>query len=325
MVHAAARRWSTVCLGLAASFSAVAPAMAEYPDRPVHLAVPYPPGGLGDTSARLVADSLAAQWNQAVIVDNKPGASTIIATQEATNAAKDGQTLYLCNTQNAYNEVLFRKVPYKLSDLTPVSMVVRFPFALLTTSALPVTDVAGLISYAQSNPGKLNFATFGPSSSSNFLASAFAEKYGLKIVTVPYKGTSQVMPDLISGAVQVFFDALGPSLGLYKDKKLKVLGVNASERLSVAPEVPTMEEQGYPFNFQAWFGICTTAGTPTPVVTKISEGVKKAVASDLFQKRMRDAGAIPTSSASPDEFSKFMRDEIDRWGAVIKKLDVHLD
>ena len=325
MVPITAGRWSTLGLGLLLVLGANAPANADYPEKAVRLVVPYPPGGLGDTSARLVADSLAAQWNQPVVVDNKPGASTIIATQEATNASKDGQTLYLCNTQNAYNEVLFRKIPYKLSDLQPVSLVVRFPFALMTTPALPVNDVAGLIAYAKQNPGKLNFATFGPSSSSNFLSSAFAEKFGLNIVTVPYKGTSQVMPEMIRGTVQVCFDANVPTHGLNKDKKLKILGINASERLSIAPDVRTMEEQGYPFNFQAWFGICTTAGTPAPVVAKISEGVKKAVASDVFQKRMRDAGAIPTSSASPDEFSKFLRDEIDRWGAIIKKLDVHLD
>ncbi|MDO8944266.1 MAG: tripartite tricarboxylate transporter substrate binding protein, partial [Desulfobacterales bacterium] len=196
------------CLALACAAllgaTAVAPALAAYPEKQVRLIVPYPPGGLGDRSARLIAESLADQWKQPVVVDNRPGASVIIASQAVTNAPKDGYTLYLCNTQNATNEVLLKSIPYKLADMAPVSLIVRFPFALITTPSVPANNVAELIDYARKNPGKVNFATFGPTSSSNFLAHAFAAQHGLNIVTVPYKGSSQVIPDLMSGTVQAF-------------------------------------------------------------------------------------------------------------------------
>lgn len=318
-------RVSAVSISLALGLAAATSARAEFPEKPVRLIVPYPPGGLGDSSARLIADSLSSQWKQTVVVENRPGASTIIATQAVTNAPKDGHTLYLCNTQNATNEILYKTVPYKFSDLAPISMIVRFPFALITAPDLPVTNVAELIDYAKKHPGKLNFATFGPSSTSNFLSNAFASQHGLTIVTVPYKGTSQVMPDLMSGTVQVFFDAVGPSVPLYREKKLNILGINSSERLPVAPELPTMGEQGYPFSFSSWFGICTTSGTPAAVIATLGESVRKAVASEAFQTRMKNAGTEPMSSATPDEFARFMADEIDRWGKVIRPLNVRLD
>lgn len=320
-------RLARVVLSLAALAGAVAAptAFAAFPDKQVKLVVPYPPGGLGDRSARLIADSLAEQWKQPVVVDNRPGASTMIASQAVASATKDGHTLYLCNTQNATNEVLYKTMPYKLADIAPVSIIVRFPFALITAPSVPAGNVAELIDYAKKNPGKVNFATFGPSSTSNFLAHAFAAQHGLNIATVPYKGTSQVMPDLMSGAVHVFFDAVAPSVPLYRDKKLKILGVNATERLPLAAEIPTMAEQGFPFRYESWFGICTTAGTPPDVMARLSESVRKAVASDEFQKRMKDAGTVPVSSPTPEEFSRFMKDEIDRWGSVIRPLNIKVD
>lgn len=310
--------------GLAVAGMTMQGALA-FPDKPVKLVVPYPPGGLGDSGARIIAQSLSVQWKQPVTVENKPGVSSIIGAQTVIAAPRDGHTLYLCNSQNAMNEVLYKTVPYKLADIAPVSITMRFPFAVLATPGLPANNIAELIDYARKNPGKLNFATFGPSSTSNFLAKAFARQHGLQTVEVPYKGTSQVIPDLMTGTVQVFFDALGPSMGLIKEQKLKALGVNSAERLPLAPELATMKEQGFALDYQSWFGICTTTGAPADALAAISDGVRKAVASDEYQTRVKNSGALPVSSSSPAEFSQFMHSEIDSWGKIIRPLDITLD
>lgn len=304
---------------------AVSAAMADFPDKPVKLVVPYPPGGTGDITARILAQQLGTQWKQPVVVENRPGASNIVGAQAVANAAKDAHTLLLCTTTIATNEVAYKNLPYKFSDLVPVSLIVRHPYAFVVSPSLPVAKAADLVEYARKNPGKLNFATLGPGSSSNFLTREFMRQQGIDMTEIPYKGSAQVATDLMAGTVNFYMDAVNTGVPLMRGGRAKVLAVTSPERLPVAMDIPTMKEQGFRFDYDSWFGICTTAGSPVAAVAAVSEAVQKAVASDEFQSRMKSMGAIPVASRNPEEFARYMREEMETWGRIIRPLNLNLD
>lgn len=317
---------SLAAVACATAFAALAPLPVQaFPDKPIRIIVPYPPGGAGDLTARLIGDQLTAQWRQPVIMEFKPGASNILGLQALTAAPKDGYTLMLCVTNLATNELLYKNLPYKFEDVTGVSMAVRMPFVATASNSVPGTGMKDFIEYARKNPGKLNFATLGPGSPANFLGQALARDNGIQMVGVPYKGTAQIMPDLMTGTVNFYFDSPSLSVPMHQQGKVKILGVAAEERLPTAPDIPTMKEQGIAFVYESWFGICAPNGVPAPVLEKLGEGVRKAVASDEFQARMKQTGAIPESSPSPAAFSRFHKEQVETWGRIVRPLNLQMD
>lgn len=296
-----------------------------YPDKPVKLVIPYAAGGSGDLTARALGQQLTAQWKQPVVIEFKPGASNIVAAQTVAGAPKDGYTLLLCSTAIATNEVVFKSLPYKYSDLTGVSLFVRLPYVAVASNNTGAGKVSEFFEHAKKNPGKVNFASLGPASPANFLARAFARQGGIEMTEIPYKGTGQITPELMAGTVHFYFDGVATALAMQKNGQAKVLGVASEQRLPLAPDTPTLREQGLNFVYESWFGICAPSGTPAAVLATINENVRKAVASEEFQTRMRQVSAIPASSPSPEHFSRYMKEEVEAWAKVIKPLNLQLE
>lgn len=319
-------RAAAAALALFTLLATAPPALAQgFPERPIRIIVPYPPGGAGDVTTRLLGEQLTAQWKQPVVVDFKPGSSNILGLQALAAAPRDGYTLMLCVTNVATNELLYKNLPYKFSDITGVSLVVRNPYVAVASNSLNAAGAKDFVEQARKQPGKFNFATLGPGSPSNFLAQAFARDNGIDMVGVAYKGTAQVMPDLISGTVHFYLDSAAVSVPMHRGGKLKILGISADERLASAPDIPTLKEQGFNFAYESWFGICAPSGTPRDVLAKLGDGVRKAVASDEFQSRMKQTGAIPASSPSPEHFTRFMHEQVETWGRIVRPLNLRLD
>lgn len=310
---------------VAAALSTAASVWAQYPDKAVKLVVPYPPGGTGDLTSRVLAQQLGAQWKHPVVVENRPGVSNIVGAQAVAAAPRDAHTLLLCTTTISTNEAAYRTLPYRYSDLAPVSLIVRHPYALVVSPSLPAKTLPEFIAHARKNPGKVNFATLGPGSSSNFLTRELMRQHGLDMTEIPYKGSAQVAPDLMSGTVHFYMDAVNTALPLMRADKVRILAVTSPERLSVAQDLPTTREQGVNFSHDSWFGICTTAGSPQASVEALSDAVRKAVDSEEYRTRMKGLGAIPASSRSPEEFARFMKDETETWGRIIRPLNLKLD
>lgn len=315
---------AVLALGCAAA-GALAMAQAKFPDKPVRLTVPYAPGGAGDVMAHALAQQLEAGWKQPVVVDYRPGASTIVALQAIANAPKDGYNLVLCGPPLATNEVLYQKLPYKFDDIAGVSVIVRNPYVMVISRTLPVEKAGDLVALAKKEPGKYNFASLGPGSPTNFLARAFARQTGTDLVEIPFKGSGQVLPELVTGRVHIYFDSLGGALPGHRQGMDKILGIAAPERSAAAPDIPTLAEQGIPFNYDSWFGVCAPAGVPAPVMNALGDAVRKAVATPEYQSTIRKLGGNPVASASPEEFQHFIRNDIDVWGRIIKPLNIKLD
>ncbi len=312
-------------LSCAAAATLVDAQANPFPNKPVKLTVPYAPGGAGDIMARALAQQLEVVWKQSVVVDYKPGASTIVSLQAIANAPKDGYNLALCAPPLATNEVLYNKLPYRFDDIAGVSVIVRNPYVMVASKTLPVSKVPDLVALAKSEPGKYNFASLGPGSPTNFLARAFAAQTGTQLVEIPFKGSGQVLPELIAGRVHIYFDSLGGALPGHRGGTTTILGIAAPERSQIAPDIPTITEQGVSFNYDSWFGICAPAGTPASIMQSLNEGVRKAVASEGYQSQIQRLGGNPVASASPEEFQRFIRDEIQAWGKIIRPLNIKLD
>lgn len=296
-----------------------------FPSKPIRIIVPYSPGGAGEQTARVIGEHLTAQWKQPVVVDFKPGASNIVGLQALSVAPKDGHTLMLCATNISTNPHLYKSLPYKSQDITGVSLAVRMPYVVVATTEMPATNAKEFVSHVRAHPGKINYATLGSGSPANFLAQAFARDNGLDMAGIAYKGSAQILPDLIAGRVHVYLDSPAVSVSMHRQGRLRVLGVAADARLPSAPELPTMKEQGFDFSYESWFGICAPSGVPAAVLDKLGQGVRAAIASEDFQTRISRSGAIPESSASPAAFSAFIKDQVDAWGAIIRPLNVQLD
>lgn len=318
---------STVSAALASACLAwLLPAAAEtYPDKPVRLVIPYAAGGSGDITARALAQQMTAQWKQPVVIDFKPGASNIVAAQAVAASPRDGYTLLLCSTTISTNEIMYKSLPYKYAHLAGVSLFVRMPYVAVASNSSNAGKLSEFVDQARKSPGKFNFASLGPASPANFLARALARDSGIDMVEIPYKGTAQITPELMAGTVQFYFDGVATALAMHQQGRAKVIGVASAERVPMAPDVPTLREQGLDFVYESWFGICAPAGTPAPVLAIVNENVRKAVASEDFQSRMKQMGAVPASSPSPEAFSRFMKDEMETWGKVIRPLNLKLD
>jgi tripartite-type tricarboxylate transporter receptor subunit TctC len=296
-------------------------ACAAYPDRPVHILVPFPPGGGSDVVSRILAEALSALWNQSVIIDNRPGADTQIATSMVKRATPDGYTLGWVSPTFAINQVVFPSLPYDSDkDFVPVMRVAAVPYLLMVNPALGLKTMADLKAYAASHPGNLNFST---SSTSTLIGALLInEALGIKATQVPYKGSSPAVVAVASGDVEYVLDTLPAAKGLIDGKKVQVLGVSALERSKSLPEVPTMSEQGMKdFELVAWFGIIAPVGLPAPIIARLQRDIRTVLAapSVLAKFQMQDVLVLPLDST---EFAAFVRREKARYGPVVR--DNHL-
>jgi tripartite-type tricarboxylate transporter receptor subunit TctC len=308
------------CAALAAlALARPAAAADNYPSRPLRMIVPYAAGGNGDLVGRIVADGRTSRHRQQVVVDNRAGGASIIGTELAARAAPDGYTLLTVASTFAVNPSLVPKLPYDtLKDLTPISLVGQTPQVLVVTSSLPASNLKEFIALAKSKPNVFNYGSTGVGSTANMAGALLNLMAGIQLVHVPYKGTAQSLTDLIAGHLQVAIPSLTASLPHIRSGRIRPLGVTSTARSSQLPDVPTIAEAGVP-GYQAviWNGVLAPAGTPQPILDRLSREVADTMRSPEAAKRYAALGA-ETIGSSPQEFAKFLRDEIAQYAKVVK-------
>ena len=312
------RAGSCVCAAMLGAAAMLAQAQ-DYPARSIRLVIPYPPGGIADTFTRALAQQLSERLGQPVLAENKPGASAIIGAEAVAKSPPDGYTLLLGSISSlATNVSTFKKLPYDpLKDFAPVSMLFYTPLFLVVNPRVPANSVQELVAYAKAHPGAVNFGSVGYGTAIHLAGELFKVAAGIDIVHVPYKGSSQVLPDIISGRVQMVFDG-GTFLTQVKAGKLRLLAVTSSTRLESVPEAPTMAEAGIPgYKMELWFGAVAPAGTPKPVVDRLSREIAEVVKQPAFKKRFVESGVEPLAN-TPEAFAELIGREIRKWIAVVK-------
>lgn len=304
------------------ALAATATFAQQWPTKPIHLVVPYAAGGTTDVLARPLAQKLSEALGQPVVVENKAGANGIIGTAAVAKAAADGYTLLVGSSSIASNEALGRKLPFDtLKDLQPVSMIAYGPTFLFASPSFPYKTLKDLVAAAKAKPGSINYASAGIGGTPHLASEMFNTKAGVKLVHVPYKGVGPAVTDLIAGHVGVMFTALPPTLAHVREGRLKVLAVASQKRSQFLPDVPSVAEAGYGFEAGSMFGILAPAGTPEPIVRRLSDEIRRIVNDKEINSQFTAAGAEPRAS-SPEEYTAFVKDEIERLTQVIKAAGV---
>ena len=302
---------------LALPFVSMARAQA-YPARPVRLILGYPPGGSADITARLMGQWLTERLGQSVVIENRPGAGTNLATETAVRAAPDGYSLLLVAPANAINATLYDKLNFNfLRDIAPVAGIIRFPNVVVVHPSVPVKTIPELIAYAKANPGKLNMASSGNGSTIHMSGELFKMMTGVDLVHVPYRGGALALTDMIGGQVQVMFDNIPTSAEHVKSGKLRGLAVSSTARSDVLPELPTVAEFIPGYEASAWYGIGAPKDTPPEIIEKLNKEVNAILADPKAKARFTELGAslLPGSAA---DFGKLVADETAKWGEVVK-------
>ncbi len=319
--------WTAIALVLAqisaataVSFVADSGSASVFPNHPIRLLVGLPPGGSTDAIARIVASKLGDALGQHVVVDNRTGASGLIASEIAARAPADGHTLLF--GASFYSEVyasLERRLPYDpVRDFAPISLVTKVPNVLVVHPALPVRTVADFIAYAKSRPGKLNYASSGNGSSAHLSMELLKKQVGIDVVHVPYKGAPQALVDLLAGEIGVMFGNVPSQIPHLKSGKTRALAVTGAIRNFQLPDVPTMMEAGVPdFEITVWYGVFTPARVPPAILSVLNSALIQSLAAPDVRQRMAVQGAEPTPTTR-DEFAAFQKAEVAKWAKVVK-------
>jgi len=313
-------------LALIALCAAALTASAQgYPWKPIRIVVGFPPGGGNDIVARLVGAKMQEAWGQPVVIDNKPGANSIIATEFVAKSAPDGYTLLVNATGGmSVNPVLYSKLPYdSLRDFVAVSMIGKFPLVLAVNPSLPVNSVQELIAYAKTNPGKLNYSA--GSTAFQVATEMFKQMSGTDIRHIPYKGSVQAINAVISGDVQMTIVDSPPALPHVKAKQLKGLAVTSATRAAPAPDIPTLSESGVPgYEMNLWIGAFAPAGTPGDIAAKLTNEVMRIVKLPDIREKLAAMGVEPVGDTS-EQLARTIRNEIARYGPVVKAANIRAD
>jgi tripartite-type tricarboxylate transporter receptor subunit TctC len=314
-------------LAIAAASLASSTAFAQaWPQKPIRLIVPFPAGGGTDIISREVANKVAGPGYNFVI-DNKPGTGGNIGVDAAAKAPADGYTLVMGQTSNlAINPTLYPKLPYDpLKDLTPVSLVASSPLVIVASANSPFHTLADVVKEAKAHPGSINFASSGNGTVAHLAAESFQKVAGIKLTHIPYKGASQGATDVISGQVQLYVSSVPTLIGHIRSGKMRAIAVTSTKRVDDLPQVPTVAESGYKgFEAVTWFGILGPANLPKDVVAKLNADINKALKDPELAKKM-DAQGADVLGGTPEQFAKLIRDDIARWGKVVKESGAKID
>ena len=321
--HRAHKLLATLAFTVVAQFASA----QAFPDRTITLVVPNPPGGLVDTSARLLSEPLTRVIGQTVIVDNKPGASGNIAYQYVANAKPDGYTLLISYSgYHVGNPALMDKLPWDpVKDFSPIALLTISTNVIAVHPSVPVNNLKEFIAYAKANPGKLNYASQGNGSVSHIGTEMFKQSTGIEMVHVPYKGSGPAIQDVLAGQVQVFISTPPSLMQHVQSGKLKGLAVTGKNRHPGMPNVPTTAEAGLPsFQLESWVGLFAPAGTPAPVVAKLTDSVKKSLALPEVKERA-DAAGVEVRYLTPAATDALVKKELPYWSKAIKSANITLD
>ncbi len=313
---------------LLAATALLAPAIHAqgWPAKPVRLVVPFPAGGGTDLITREVANK-AAGSGYTFVIENKPGSGGNLGVDAAAKAPADGYTLVMGQTSNlAINPTLYSRLPYDpVKDLTPISLVASSPLVIVTGADSPFKTLADVIKASKEKPGSINFATSGNGTVAHLAAESFQRAAGIKMTHVPYKGASQGATDVISGQVQLYVSSIPTLLGHIKSGKMRPIAVTSLKRADDLAQVPTISESGYKdFEAVTWFGILGPANLPKDVVAKLNADINKALKDPELQKKLGDQGA-DVAGSTPEQFGKLIRDDIARWGKIVKESGAKVD
>ncbi len=299
-----------------------------FPDKPVKIVVPFTAGGLADVLARGLANELGKVWPQPVVVDNRPGANTIIAAELTARSPADGYTLLLANDPTvSSNQYLYNKLPYDpVKDFTPVINIAATQEVLMVSEAFKGRTVADLIAQAKARPGQITYGSYGPGSKAHLDAEDFARVSGIKLNHIPYKGVADVMGALTSGQIDMSFSGMPPSITMVKGGKVRALAIAAPQRFKLLADVPTMAEAGVPnFESSAWFGLIAPAATPKAVVDKIAADVSKIIMRPDFQEKFIGGVGLELLNQNPQKFAEFLAKDRAAYAQSIKNVNVKLD
>ncbi len=316
-----------LCRLIACAFL-LAPALLHaqtFPAKSVRVIVPYPPGGITDVMTRTVALEMARQFGQSFVVDNRPGANSILGVDLLAKASADGYTLGTVIAAHAANQTLYPKLPYhSISSFEHVSLLGTAPLILCATNTLAANSVKELVDLAKAKPGQLTFASSGIGAAAHLTSELLMTTTGIKMVHVPYKGTAPALQDLMGGQISLMMDTPSSLLPQVRAGKIKALGMASEKRVAIAPEVPTLIEGGVPVVGGTWVGLLAPAGTPRAVVERLALAAGNAVRKPEINERFVQLGIDPVGSSAP-EFTRFLRAEVAKWAKVIKDANVKID
>jgi tripartite-type tricarboxylate transporter receptor subunit TctC len=301
-------------------------AHAAYPDRIIKIVVPFAPGGGTDVVARSLAQEMSKDLGVTVIIENKPGAGTIIGTQAVATAEPDGYTLLMGTFANAVNPGLYAKLPYdQHRDLTAVALVARSFSIVVVNPKSPIKSITDLIAAAKADPDKLSYGTYGTGTSAHLAGELFKHMANVNLTTVPYKGSAPAITDLMSGQIQVMFTTVASAAGLVEAGQLRALAVTSAERSPAFPNLPTVAEAGVPgYDAEAWYGLFAPAKTPPEIIDRLNKAAANAVKAEAFKKLSVNEGLILVASP-PSELDRYFREEEDRWRKVIQDAGIKAD
>lgn len=318
----AARMAAILIAGLAIGQGASA---AEWPTKPIKVIVPYTPGGSTDTVSRVVFEKVSQSLGQPIIIENKPGANSTLGVGVAARSAPDGYTFVSVLAAYSANMSLYSKLSYKPSDLVPVAQMAELPLFLFASKRLPVKNVGELVAYGRKNPDALTFGSSGVGSSAHLTGERLAMESKLKMTHVPYNGSAPILPALVSGEVSIAFDPLLVPMPHVKSGKINVLAVASAKRWPGEPQIPTMEESGFPgFVMSSWTGLLAPAGTPQPVVDRMAKAIAAATTSPEVSKKLTELGFVPVSD-TPEAFRKLIERDTVRYAEIVKAGKISLD
>ena len=311
------------CFITLSSFSGQA--QTNYPNKPIKLIVPFPPGGLIDNVARLITPALSTELGQTIVVENKPGAGGNLGAAEVAKAMPDGYTLLMASPPLSISPALYKNLPYNPSSIEPIAIFGQLPNVLLVNPDSGINSVAELVKRAKASPGKMNYASNGNGTSLNLSAEMLKSQAGIYVVHIPYRGSALANVALVSKDVDFMFDNLPPALGLIKGNKLKVLAVTTSTRNPALPQVPTMQEAGFPnFQVSAYFGIAAPKGLPQDISTKLQNSIQKAVAQKEVADSLVKLGAT-VDFMNATKSAEFIKADAQRWQKVVDYAKIELD
>lgn len=304
----------------------VAAQEAGFPSRPVRIVVPYPPGGPNDILARMLGARLGEGWNQPVVIDNRPGAGGNIGTVTVTRANPDGHTVVLHAMAVAVNPTLYGDaVPYKLSELAPVTLVARGPLVMTVHPSVPANSVKEFLALARARPGSINYGSGGNGSSLHLAGELFKAQSGAAITHIPYKGSADMINDLLGGRISVVFASPLNAVPLARQGKLRMLAVTSARRASALPELPTLAEGGVPgYDMEAWFAVLAPVATPRTVVAQLSKQIGAALRSPEVQERLAALG-IEAAPTTPEQAAEYIQREAARWDRILRTAGVKAD
>jgi len=296
----------------------------DFPTRPITFVVPFPPGGGIDVILRAMGPRLTERLGKPIVIENRSGGAGVIGAAAVAKATPDGHTLLAAPSLFASNVRLFKSLPFDATkDFEPVSLVLRTPYVLVVNPALPVRSVSELVALAKQKPGELAYASTGPGSSLHLSAELFQSMTGTKMTGVQYRGAPPALADVIAGHIPLMFADTGTALAQVAEGKVRALGVSSLTRVPAAPNIPTLSEAGLPgFDSVGWLLMVAPAGTPKPIVERLSAELKVAAKLPDIHQQMIDLGTIPVDSPPPSELRTFLASEIARWGSIIDKAGV---